>query len=238
MINKSEPGSISCARCGFRRVCFPARSARDSASAPQRPGVRRRQFARGTTLFHAGDRLSAVYALRSGCVKNVVLTPGGEEQVTNFYLPGEVVGLGALADLRFHSSAIAAELTRCCEIPWAPLVQRMATSLELVTELIGLIARTAGSAQDFAVSAMRQSALRRVAGFLVAMRTRRCERGFEGQRFRLGLRRRDIASYLGLTLETVSRCFSELARRDLILVRARYIELLRYGDLERTALGE
>ncbi len=237
-VNNSEPQSIPCARCDFRRTCFPAPTARDSASARPRLRVRRRQFARGAALFHAGDRLSAVYALRSGCVKDVVLSPGGDELLTSFYLPGEVLGLGALADKHFHSSAFAVELTRCCEIPWDSLVQRMATSPDVGTELIRLIARTASSAQDFAVSAIRQPALRRVAGFLVALCARRRMRGLEGQRFRLSLRRRDIASYLGLTLETVSRCFSELARQGVIQVKAKYIELLRLGDLERTALGE
>lgn len=236
-INKSEPGSIQCARCGFRRVCFPARITRGCAH-PYRLRIRRRQFARGAALFHAGDPLSAVYALRSGCVKEVVFSPEGDELVTGFHLPGEVLGLSALADKRFHSSAVAVEPTRCCEIPWASLTLRMATSPDVGSELIGLVAKTACAAQDFAVSTMRHSALRRVAGFLVAVGARRRERGLEGQRFRLGLRRRDIASYLGLTLETVSRCFSELAHRDLIYVKAKQIELLRFGELQRTALGE
>jgi len=237
-INKGEEASIQCARCSFRRVCFPLRMAGRGPGTPHRLRIRRRQCPRGAALYHAGDRLTALYALRSGCVKELVSSPEGDEFVTNFYLPGEVLGLSALPDKRFRRSAVAVEATRWCEIPWPSLAQRMTTSPQVATELINLIARSADAAQDFAVSVMWQSALGRVAGFLVAMGARRRERGLEGQRFRLSLRRRDIASYLGLTLETVSRSFSELARRKLIHVKAKQIELLRLGDLQRTAREE
>ncbi|HEY4644937.1 MAG TPA: helix-turn-helix domain-containing protein [Steroidobacteraceae bacterium] len=236
-INNDEPASVQCARCGFRRVCFSPRVPGRGPGTPHRLPIRHRQLARGAALFHAGDRLSAVYALRSGCVKEVVFSPEGDELVTGFYLPGELLGLSALPDKRFRSSAVAVEPTRSCEIPWRSLAQSMAMSPEIATELIALTARAASAAQDIAVSVMRRSALSRVAGFLLAVGARRRERGLHGQRFRLGLRRRDIASYLGLTLETVSRSFSELARRNLIRVRAKQFELLRLGDLQRTALG-
>lgn len=237
-VNKIEEASIQCARCGFRRACFPLRIGSRGPGTAQRLRIRRRQFARGAALYHAGDRLTAVYAVRSGCVKEVAFSPEGDELVTSFYLPGEVLGLSALPDKRFRTSAVAVEPTRCCEIPWPALAQRIAASPEVATELIGLAARSASAAQEFAVSVMRHSALSRVAGFLASVSTRRRDRGLEGLRFRLGLRRRDIASYLGLTLETVSRCFSELARRNLIRVRAKQVELVHLGDLQRTALGE
>jgi CRP/FNR family transcriptional regulator len=236
-VNNVEETSIQCARCGFRRVCFPLRIAARGPGTPHRLRIRRRQFARGAALYHAGDRLTAVFAVRSGCVKEVAFSPEGDELVANFYLPGEVLGLGALPDRRFRASAVAVEPTRCCEIPWPALVQRITTSPEVATELIRLAAQSTSAAQEFAVSVMRHSALSRVAGFLVAVCARRRERGLEGMRFRLGLRRRDIASYLGLTLETVSRSFSELARRGLIRVRAKQVELVRLGDLQHTALG-
>jgi len=237
-INNNEQASIQCARCSFRRVCFPLRMAGRGPGTPHRLRIRRRQCPRGAALYHAGDRLTAVYALRSGSVKELVSTPEGDELVTHFYLPGEVLGLSSLPDKRLRSSAVAVETTRWCEIPWPSLAQRMSTSPEVATELICLIAQSAGAAQDFAVSVKRQSALARVAGFLVALSARRRERGLEDQRFRLSLRRRDIASYLGLTLETVSRSFSELARRELIRVKAKQIELLRPGDLRHTAREE
>jgi CRP/FNR family transcriptional regulator len=132
---------------------------------------------------------------------------------------------------------MAVEPTRCCEIPWRSLEESMAMSPEIATELIALTAREAILAQEFAVSVKRESALSSVARFLLDVGARRRERGLEGLRFRLGLRRRDIASYLGLTLETVSRCFSELARRNLIRVKAKQVELLCLGELQRAAQG-
>jgi CRP/FNR family transcriptional regulator, anaerobic regulatory protein len=106
---------------------------------------------------------------------------------------------------------------------------------EIGRELVRLLAATMTATHELVASVLEQEAIARVAGCLIDI-SRRLERaGLDGSRFRVGVSRRDIASYLGMTIETVSRSLTELSRRRLIEVRAKELRLLRPPDLQLIA---
>ena len=82
-----------------------------------------------------------------------------------------------------------------------------------------------------------REALERVSGFLLNVSARLQSRGVRGREFRLAMNRDDIANYLGLRSETVSRCFTELARRNLIRVRAKWVQIMNSADLRKVYLN-
>ena len=102
-------------------------------------------------------------------------------------------------------------------------------------ELVRLLAATVTATHELIVSVLEQDALARVAGLLLDISARLRRGGLDGSHFRLSVSRRDIASYLGLTIETVSRCFSELDRRRLIAVRGKDLRFLRPPGLQLLA---
>jgi CRP/FNR family transcriptional regulator len=99
-------------------------------------------------------------------------------------------------------------------------------------------ADVAGSAARDSVTLIRdKEAHERVAGFLLNVFARLQARGVRGRESLLGMNRDDIANYLGLRSETVSRCFTELARRQLIKVRAKRVQILQIAELRRVFYG-
>jgi CRP/FNR family transcriptional regulator len=207
----------SCASCGLHALCI-RNPGRQEVLLAGKLQIRHGTVARGNALFWSGQRNGAFYALRSGCVKDVITRLDGTEAVVHFSLPGEIVGLGSLATSRAATTAIAVEATRYCRVPLAA-VHRLAEEIpDVGRELVRLLAATVATTQQVVASVLDIS--------------RRMQRtGFDGSRFRLGLTRGDLASYLGVTIETVSRCLTELRRRRLIDVRAKELRLLRPAEL-------
>ncbi len=82
-----------------------------------------------------------------------------------------------------------------------------------------------------------KEALERIAGFLLNLSDRLQLRGVQGREFRLGMNRDDIASYLGVRSETVSRSFTELSRRRLIRVRAKRVQITKPAELRGVCDG-
>jgi CRP/FNR family transcriptional regulator len=220
----------SCASCGLHALCI-RNPGRQEVLLAGKLQIRHGTVARGNALFWSGQRNGAFYALRSGCVKDVITRLDGTEAVVHFSLPGEIVGLGSLATSRAATTAIAVEATRYCRVPLAA-VHRLAEEIpDVGRELVRLLAATVATTQQVVASVLDRDALARVAGCLLDISRRMQRTGFDGSRFRLGLTRGDLASYLGVTIETVSRCLTELRRRRLIDVRAKELRLLRPAEL-------
>jgi CRP/FNR family transcriptional regulator len=229
---------VDCLNCGLLRLCFPGRVVTDNRQRVEQLRIRQARVATGTWLYRPGDRVRSLFTLRSGCVKEVASATTESEPVLNFCLPGEVLGLQHAGADCFTQGGIAVEATSYCEMPWQSFQQLCAESPEVGNELIGLMARAALASQELFALIRNRDALKQLAGFLLNISTRMRARGLHGKEFRLGMSRMDIANYLGLTSETVSRCFSQLARQGLIRVQAKSVQLLRPAALACVFAGE
>lgn len=219
-----------CSNCVLHAICFSIGGG--ELLLVSKLNVRHGVLARGEPLYHAGQRSAAFYSLRSGCVKDVLNERMGTESVVQFSLPGEAVGMGCFAKTRTQTTAVAVTATQYCRVLLTS-VQRLANEVpEIGRELLRLLAVTMIATQQRVVVMFERDALTRVAGFLLDMSERLQRAGLDGSRFSLGLSRRDIASYLGMTLETSSRCLTELHERRLIEVRAKQLWLLRPAELK------
>lgn len=197
-----------------------------------RLGIRRGALARGESLYVTGQRNAAFYSLRSGCVKDVLSRCTGFESVVQITLPGEVAGLGCIATARAPTTAVAVAATSYCRVTLAS-VEKLALEVpEIGRELLRLLAASVTATQERFAAVLERDALARVAGCLLDISSRMKRSGLDGSRFRLGLSRRDLASYLGVTLETVSRCLTELSKRHLVEVRGKELRLLRPAELQ------
>ncbi|MCC6981740.1 MAG: helix-turn-helix domain-containing protein [Bauldia sp.] len=157
----------------------------------------------GSEIYGEGEPVEYIYKVLSGAVRTYKLLSDGRRQIGAFHLPGEFFGLEAAADHQFSAEAISE-----CEIM---VVKRSAVfamagrDASVARELWSLTAADLARAQDHMLLLGRKSAAERVATFLLEMSRRASVSGT----VELPMSRQDIADYLGLTIETVSRTISQ-----------------------------
>jgi len=186
----------------------------------------------GSHLFRDGDPFNAIAAVRGGTVKTYVIDAAGREQVQGFFLPGEVIGLSAISSNRYPCNAVALDTVHLCRFSFpniAALAQRLPG---LQQHLFRLLSQDIGKA---ALLAGNYSADERMAAFLVALSRRYAARGFSAARFRLTMSRTDIANYLRLAPETVSRVLRRFQDEGLIRVERRELEITGRQGIEALA---
>jgi CRP/FNR family nitrogen fixation transcriptional regulator len=184
-------------------------------------------FGRNAEIYAEGEASGYVYKVISGVVRVSKLLPDGRRQISAFHMPGEMFGFEA-EDVH-HASAEAVVPTKVIAYKWDGLVNQGKQSVSVVRELLDLAVRELRHTQDHLLLLGRKNALERLAAFLLEMDART---GFKHV-LDLAMPRHDIADYLGLTLETVSRMFAELkAMGALKLESARRVHLLDTDKLE------
>ena len=186
----------------------------------------------GDVLFREGDPFESIAAVRAGTVKTCVTDRDGHEHVLGFHFPGEVIGLNAIDGHRYPCDAIALDTVMLCRFSF-PKISVLATRLPgLQRQLFRLLSRDIGRA---ALLAGDWSADQRMAAFLVGVSRRLAARGFSSSRFQLTMPRTDIANYLRLAPETVSRVLRRFQEEGVLQVERRELELLDRDALETLA---
>lgn len=185
----------------------------------------KRRVRQGEALFRSGMAFHSLYFVRSGMFKTILIDTEGREQVTGFHMTGEVLGLDGIEQETCQCHALALEDSEVFEIPYQrleaqcrkdPSIQRMfhrLMSREIQRDCLMMLLLGSMRAEE------------RIAAFLVNLSQRMRARGYSATRFVLRMSRREIGSYLGLTLETVSRVFSRFQREGLIRAELKSVEL-------------
>jgi len=223
--------SNACSSCGLRGVCMPCgMGAADLDSIDELVYVRRR-LKRGDYLYRAGDHFHALYTFRLGFFKSYVTAEDGRTHVTGFQMPGEILGLDGIEDGHHNQDVVALENAEVCVLEYAQLALVAATMPELQLHLHRMMSREIVRDHGLMLLLGTMRADARVATFLLNLSRRFAERGYSPHEFNLRMTREEIGSYLGLTLETVSRVLSRFGERGLIRAQNRTIRLLDVAQL-------
>nr|WP_235972888.1 MULTISPECIES: helix-turn-helix domain-containing protein [unclassified Luteimonas] len=176
----------------------------------------------GDHVFRVGDPFEAIAAVRAGTVKTYVIDPSGREHVLGFHFPGEVIGLDGIDGDTYPCNAVALDTVMLCRFSF-PKISILAGRLPgLQQHLFRLLSRDIGRA---ALLSGDWTADERLAAFLVMMSRRLAARGFSPDRFQLTMARTDIANYLRLAPETVSRVLKRFQADGLLRVDRRELEI-------------
>lgn len=227
----------SCAKCSLHQLCLPAGVSAQELERLQRIVQRNRRIKRGERLFWPGAPLAGVFVARDGAFKTTVMDESGEEQVLGFHLPGEVIGLDAMGTGVHRCEAVALADAEVCEIPFDQLTAVAAQLPSLQQQLMRVIGQGVDRDQDHLGVLVRRQASERVALFLHGLGERLRTAGLSPTRFRLPMSREDIARFLGLALETVSRGFTRLQDDAVIEVTGRQVNVVDPDRLARMAHG-
>jgi CRP/FNR family transcriptional regulator, anaerobic regulatory protein len=218
-----------CSSCAMRHLCMPQGLSQDDLPKLEALICNARSVRRGESLYRAGDPFDTLYAVRSGSLKTVMAHRDGREQVTGLRLAGDPLGIDGIST-DFHTwSAAALEDSSVCIIPYSALKHMCRETSAMQDRLHRLMSDQLirESSQMMVLGSL--SADERVAAFLLDVSNRNGQRGYSYAEFNLRMTREDMGSYLGMTLETVSRTLSRFQKRGLIDAQGKLIRII---DLE------
>jgi len=185
------------------------------------------------TILLQDDAADAVYNITQGTVRLYKLLLDGRRQIVGFLLPGDFLGL-ALSD-QYPFSADAVEPVTACRFARGAFSALLDEKPHLLRRLHEAATHELSLAQDHMVLLGRRTAGEKVAAFLLGLRERWRRLGGSLVTIPLPMTRQDIADYLGLTLETVSRTISKFARSRMLLVVPDGVRLLDPARIEALA---
>lgn len=229
--------NADCKECSLSPLCLPIALAMDEIDLLNDIIKRGRPLKKGEHLFIEGDAFNSLYAVRSGALKTYTSTDEGEEQITGFQLPSEILGLSGMDGETYPVSSQAMETTMICEIPFEKLDELSEKLPQLKKQLMLLMSRRIRDDQQMMLLLSKKNADERIATFLVNLSARFRRRGYSAQAFRLSMSRNEMGNYLGLAVETVSRVFTRFQRSGLIEANGKDIRIIDSESLCALAGG-
>ena len=229
----ANPLKMRCSSCHLGELCLPCGIAVSDVQRLDEFRFGRRKVKTGQTLYREGDRFQFFYAVRSGTFKSKLMLADGREQVNGFCMTGEIMGLDGVAYGTHASSAIALEDAEVCAIPYAQLTELAAGNAGLQQVFARIMSREILREHSLMTLLGSMNAEERLAAFLLNLSHRLKVRGYSATEFHLRMSRAEIGSYLGMTLETVSRTFSTFQQLRLLEVDKRHIRLVDVEGLTR-----
>ena len=185
-------------------------------------------------LFQMGEQLDGIYRINSGCVKLFRSTADGEKQIIGFYMTGDLIGLDALADGFSHSTAAILETSNISLFPFESILNKNEKFDH--HSFIHQLGVNVNHENDHTMM-LSLPADRRIAWFLIKYSDRLVKRGMCAEEFRIPMTGTDIAVYLGMALETLSREIGRFSKQGLMNKNNKDIELLDIESLRRIADG-
>ena len=168
--------------------------------------------------------------MRGGFFKTYLVEQSGREQVLGFHLPGELIGLDAIWPQKHQCNAVALNTASVCELPYAQITDLCRQLPGLQNSMLRLLSKELALSHALAGDSTAEE---RIAGFLVSLSSRMKLRGQSETHLTLAMSRRDLANYLRLATETVSRVFSRFEKEELLSVDRREVTLRDPGKLAK-----
>ena len=227
---------VECDDCSMNSVCQPVNTAKQSLNLADSYLQKRISNKNSYVLFHQSTPLTDIYAVSSGTFKLCQKTDNGEENIIGLRFPGELIGEDALYLKTYNYTAIAIGDSSVCKVS----VEQMTSCGKLVPEIqqnfIELLSRQSYVRQrNFQAYIGKKSADSLLAAFLLNIIERNADYTGSHDSIELPLSRNDIANFLGLRRETLSRVFSKFQKQQLIQVEAKKIQLIEIAKLTKLA---
>jgi len=221
----------SCTDCALNPLCLPASIGGADLERLDHIVKQRLPLERGDVLFREGIDHPSLFVVRSGSLKTFATLAEGDTQILGFHIAGEVVGLDGLGGDGHRCSAEALERSSMCEVPFAALSDIAAKVPGLQQQLFRVMSREFSREQQHPVMMGRKLAMSRLAIFLRSLSDRLRSIGHDPCELNLSMSRQELANYLGLVIETVSRSFSRMQALGVLRVDRRSVHILDFAAL-------
>ena len=187
-------------------------------------------------IYRQEKDFKSLYAVRLGCIKTYRMTEDGREQVTGFYLPGEIFGMDGIGSGHYTNSSVALETSSVSELPFYDLEKLGSKIPHLQHHIFRLLGNEIALDQQHIKLLSKNTAKEGMAALLLSLSTRFAASKQSAMRFRLPMSRADIVNYLGLTVETVSRVLGKMQKIGELRVDNKEVEILDVDKL-KTQVG-
>lgn len=236
MQNKDNSKFVECDDCSMISVCQPLETAKQTINLSESYLHRRVATKANSVLFRQSTPLINIYAVSSGTFKLCQQTDDCTENIIGLRFPGELIGEDALFLKNYNYTAIAMGDSSVCKVS----VEQMTSCGQLVPEvqqnLIELLSRQSYVRQrNFQAYIGKKSADSLLAAFILNIIERNASYTGNDNSIELPINRNDIANFLGLRRETLSRVFSKFQKQQLIQVEGKKITLLSQNKLIKLA---
>jgi len=233
-LNRINVGNLKvrCKDCNLRELCFPHGMTDAEMTNMDTVVEQPRSLHKNDYLYRDGDTAMAIYAVRSGCVKTMAESASGDEQIVGFHLAGELLGLDGFAEGVHTCNAVALETASVCELPLGQLESLGNKLPGLHRQIRRIMGKEVSNDHKQLLLLGKMSADERLASFLLSLSARMDERHWNANEFNLMMPRQDIANYLGMAVETVSRLFASFQSKNIIKVDRRHIAILDMASLK------
>ena len=232
-----QPMKTLCSTCSLRELCLPVGLRPDEFEQLDTVIKQSHRLKKGEFLFRSGESFHSLYAIRTGFFKTTVASQDGRDQVTGFFMSGELIGMDGICTHSHSCDAVALEDSEVCELPFGHMEALSKEIPSIQTHFFRLMSREIVRDQSVMLLLGNMRAEERIAAFLLNLSQRLHHRGFAANDFILRMSREEIGSYLGLKLETVSRTLSRFHQEGLIVVEHKHIRLLKPELLNQMVSG-
>jgi len=232
-----QPMKTLCSTCSLRELCLPVGLRPDEFEQLDTVIKQSHRLKKGEFLFRSGESFHSLYAIRTGFFKTTVASQDGRDQVTGFFMSGELIGMDGICTHSHSCDAVALEDSEVCELPFGHMEALSKEIPSIQTHFFRLMSREIVRDQGVMLLLGNMRAEERIAAFLLNLSQRLHHRGFAANDFILRMSREEIGSYLGLKLETVSRTLSRFHQEGLIVVEHKHIRLLKPELLNQMVSG-
>ena len=232
-----QPMKTLCSTCSLRELCLPVGLRPDEFEQLDTVIKQSHRLKKGEFLFRSGESFHSLYAIRTGFFKTTVASQDGRDQVTGFFMSGELIGMDGICTHSHSCDAVALEDSEVCELPFGHMEALSKEIPSIQTHFFRLMSREIVRDQGVMLLLGNMRAEERIAAFLLNLSQRLHQRGFAANDFILRMSREEIGSYLGLKLETVSRTLSRFHQEGLIVVEHKHIRLLKPELLNQMVSG-
>lgn len=225
----------ACKACNLAQSCLPLGLNKAELDLLDKLTQQASWIETGSRLFRSGQPLTSLFAVRTGSIKTKVVTHDGGDRIVGFHLPGDLLGLEAFSRSFYSCTAVALEDSSICELPYKNLYELCQKVPALSRRFMALMSSEIAEKHETMLMLGKKPAELRVAALLLNLSSRFHDRGFPAQQLRLSMSRHDIASYLGLAAETVSRLLGHINDEGIIEVNRKTIKIRDMAHLQKLA---
>ncbi len=234
-VNKYLKGSRAvnkCRYCSLTNNCLPASINTKLLKHSQSLNFRARIIEPGEHLYRQGESLDCLYAIRSGILKSYTTLESGQEYVMGFHMPPDLFGWEGIQQQQLSVSVVALQSSNICEIPLAQLEEIVKEIPELELQLLKLVSQRINIDN---IALLRTTSEQRVANFILQLVKKHSVLGYPNDSCKLAMTHQDIANYLRMAPETISRTLHKMQTKKLIRLSKQEILLDNRDELERLA---
>lgn len=229
---------ITCSHCLARKSCLI--STLNSSENNELSSLihHEKPMAKGQRLFLQGDNFQSLYLIRSGSFKSCIVDESGERQVTGFHFSTDILGIDGIDSRKYTCEVEALETSSVCSLAFDIFKDSpLKTNQKIYNRLLCAVSCMMFRESHLMMVLGKMRAEQRLAHFLLDISQRMHDRGESAHEFRLSMARYDIANYLGLAVETVSRLFKRLEEQGLIVANRHRVRLMDMDGLQYMIAG-